>query len=548
MNYLIGSIKHCGRDRIDIWVKSALRYCKCQVVLLVLDDVIPESLLELEAIGVRLVHNPTGTQTDVNICKWERHYKVRNFLKTLEDSDVVLLTDTLDVVFQRDPFEWFKANAKKDLVLTSEGILHINEPWNMRSIVEDHKEFIEEIKNEEVINSGIMLGRPKAVSNILLHTYIATKGLNPASADQPAMNVVLLSSYIKDQIQIVNSDDNFALHSAVAGPTAQFVPWNFINNYKYSLPILENGEVKNSKTGEVFYLVHQYNRAEEWDRFFKDKYREIIPPKKMSLDNKTAIVVCTKANSSYHDDWKTAFRFNADDYMMCDLSSETPPPSSYLLDFVQDNIAAYSEADLRRSLNFYTQASDRHWWNNGGGRNIIWFYPHFRMLYFYKMHPNYDYYWFFDDDVTFPQNQLYDFVNEHKVLDHDCMISYIFGDLNQANQPDTHDMDERMVAYHSTAHNWLTHYPGDGDKQPSEVTEKYGSYFPLVRLSNKALNVLLEEHEKGYYGYSEGFVPTILNHRGLKLYSIYNKNSEVVVNKDLVVYHRRYHQMTWENL
>ena len=548
MNYLIGSIKHCGRDRIDIWVKSALRYCKCQVVLLVLDDVIPESLLELEEIGVRLVHNPTGTQTDVNICKWERHYKVRNFLKTLEDSDIVLLTDTLDVVFQRDPFEWFKANAKKDLVLTSEGILHINEPWNMRSIVEDHKEFIEEIKNEEVINSGIMLGRPKAVSNILLHTYIATKGLNPASADQPAMNVVLLSSYVKDQIQIVNSDDNFALHSAVAGPTAQFVPWNFINNYKYSLPILENGEVKNSKTGEVFYLVHQYNRAEEWDRFFKDKYKEIIPPKKMSLDNKTAIVVCTKANSSYHDDWKTAFRFNADDYMMCDLSSETTPPSNYLLDFVQDNIAAYSEADLRRSLSFYTQASDRHWWNNGGGRNIIWFYPHFRMLYFYKMHPNYDYYWFFDDDVTFPQNQLYDFVNEHKVLDHDCMISYIFGDLNQVNQPDTHDMDERMVAYHSTEHNWLTHYPGDGDIQPSEVTEKYGSYFPLVRLSNKALNVLLEEHEKGYYGYSEGFVPTILNHRGLKLYSIYNKNSEVVVNKDLVVYHRRYHQMTWENL
>jgi hypothetical protein len=547
MNYLIGSIKHCNRDRVDIWVKSALKNCSCQVVLLVLDQNIPESILELEAVGVKLLHRPTGNESDVNVCKWERHIKVREFLKTLEDNDVVLLTDTLDVVFQQDPFKWFRENAQKDLVITSEGIVHLNEPWNMRSIVEDHKEFIEEIQGKEVINSGIMIGRPKAVSNLLLHTYIATKGLNPASADQPAMNVVLLSSFIKDQIQIINSDDNFVIHCAVAGPTEQFIPWNFINNYLYGLPVLEDGQIKNQKTGQVFCLVHQYNRVRDWNTFFADKYRDTILPKR-NIGDKTAIVVCTKANSSYHEDWKTAFRFTGDDYMMCDLSSAITPPSKYLLDFVQDNIAAYSEADLRRSLNFNLEASDKHWWNNGGGRNIIWFYPHFRMMYFYKMHPNYDYYWFFDDDVTFPQNQLYDFVNDHKMLDHDCMISYIFGGINQINQPDTHDMDDRMVAYHSTEHNWLTHYPGDGDIQSPEIVEKYGSYFPLVRLSNKALNVLLEEHEKGHYGYSEGFVPTTLNHHGLKLYSIYNKQSEVAINKDLIVHHRRYHQMTWENL
>jgi hypothetical protein len=128
------------------------------------------------------------------------------------------------------------------------------------------------------------------------------------------------------------------------------------------------------------------------------------------------------------------------------------------------------------------------------------------------------------------------------------MVAYIFGGLNQTNQPDTWDMDERMVAYHSTDHNWLTHYPGDGDIQPSDIKEVYGSYFPVVRLSNKALSVLWEEHQKGHYGYSEGYLPTILNHRGLSLYSIYNKESEIKVNKDLILHHRRYHQMTWENL
>ena len=41
------------------------------------------------------------------------------------------------------------------------------------------------------------------------------------------------------------------------------------------------------------------------------------------------------------------------------------------------------------------------------------------------------------------------------------------------------------------------------------------------------MKTLVEEHEKGFYGYSEGYVPTILNHKGLKLYSIleiYKKN------------------------
>jgi hypothetical protein len=547
MNYLIGSIKHCNRDRVDIWVKSALKNCLCQVTLLVLDQTISDSILELEDVGVKLIHSPTGDETDVNICKWERHIQVRNFLKTLDDTDVVLLTDTLDVVFQTDPFKWFKDNAQKDLVVTSEGIDFINEPWNMRSIVEDHNEFVDEIKTQEVINSGIMLGRPKAVSNLLLLTYIATKGLNPASADQPAMNVVLLSSFIKDQIQIINSDDNFALHSAVAGPTEQFEPWGFVRNYKYGHPILQDGLVINQKTNEPFCLVHQYNRAREWDQFFKEKYQNVSLPRR-NLNVKTAIVNCSKANSSYHNDWKTAFKFTNDDYLLCDLGSDIVPDSNILLDYVQDNIIAYSEEDLRRNLNFYADPSSRHWWNNGGGRNIIWFYPHFRMMYFYKTNPNYDHYWFFDDDVTFPNNQLYDFVNEHKHLEHDCMVAYIFGGLNQTNQPDTWDMDERMVAYHSTDHNWLTHYPGDGDIQPSNIKEVYGSYFPVVRLSNKALSVLWEEHQKGHYGYSEGYLPTILNHRGLSLYSIYNKESEIKVNKDLILYHRRYHQMTWENL
>lgn len=548
MNYLIGSIKHCEKNRIEAWVKSALKNCECEIVLLVLDEKIPESILDLEKIGVNIVHTPTGNETDINICKWERHIKVRNFLKTLKDDDVVILTDTLDVIFQKDAFEWFKKNAKKDIVLTSEGIEHKDEPWNMQSILTDHTEFSDEIKFNEVINSGVILGKPKSVSNLLLHIFTSTKGLNPESADQPALNVALLSSFIKDNIQIVNSDDNLAIHCAVAGPTNLFYDWGFVNSYKYGLPILIDEIIINEKTKEPFCIVHQYNRVKEWEHFLKNKYEKYEPKLIKNNINNTAIVVCSRSNSSYFTDWSNILSFKDNQYMLCDVSNKDIPPVDFILKFNQENFITYTLDNIRNTFSFYKDPSNKHWWNTGGNRNIIWFYPHFRMLYFYKINPNYDYYWFFDEDITFPQNEFDKFINEHSFLDHDCMITYLFGNLNQIVQRDTLEMDYNMGSYHNHDYHWLNHYPGDGDKQPEDLNETYGSYFPIVRLSNKAMKILLKEHENGFCGYSEGYVPSILNYNKLSLYSIYGKDSKIKVNPNIIIHHRRYLELEWKNV
>lgn len=273
MNYLIGSIKHCNKLRINGWVQSALKYCNCQIVLLVLDQEIPESISELEKLGIRLVHCPTKDEADTNICKWERHFKAREFLKSLTQEDIVLLTDTVDVVFQRDPFEWYLKNATKDIILTSEGIEHKDEPWNKRAIEIDHTEFSQELHNREIINSGIIFGRPHPITNILLHMYVATRKQNFESADQPALNVALLSTFLTDRIQIVNSDSGLAVHCGVAGPSNVFYEWGFANAYKYGVPVKESDKIINKKTRDIFCIVHQYNRVGEWGTFFTELYK-----------------------------------------------------------------------------------------------------------------------------------------------------------------------------------------------------------------------------------------------------------------------------------
>ena len=55
---------------------------------------------------------------------------------------------------------------------------------------------------------------------------------------------------------------------------------------------------------------------------------------------------------------------------------------------------------------------------------------------------------------------------------------------------------------------------------PNSVNKLFGSFFDIVRFSNRALEELAYLNYAGYSGYSEGFVPTMLNASGMKLNTI----------------------------
>lgn len=194
----------------------------------------------------------------------------------------------------------------------------------------------------------------------------------------------------------------------------------------------------------------------------------------------------------------------------------------YKLDWVWDNNNGgegkgfiYTEEDIKREFGFDGGVSKKHYWNSYGNRNIVWFYAHFRMLLFYKNNPDYQYYWFFDDDVTC--NQWIDFIQSFNLVKKDFLAWLVFSKEDYGKGILKIDKDT------TSQHMWFERFPGDGDKLPN-VEEWYGSFFPVVRYSNKALQILLEQFTEGLWGYSEGFVPTILNHNNLSLGSIFNKD------------------------
>jgi hypothetical protein len=57
-----------------------------------------------------------------------------------------------------------------------------------------------------------------------------------------------------------------------------------------------------------------------------------------------------------------------------------------------------------------------------------------------------------------------------------------------------------------------------------------GSFFPIVRFSNKAMQHLLDLNTQGFYGYSEGFVPTSLASDGFSVASMLDEHDKYFIN------------------
>lgn len=210
---------------------------------------------------------------------------------------------------------------------------------------------------------------------------------------------------------------------------------------------------------------------------------------------------CASTFDSYYGSWKE-FLTKKDTFAIIDNQGRD--------DFTTEiKSFIYNERDIRKNLHFEHEVSKRHYWNSQGNRNIIWFYAHLRMMNFYLSHPSYDYYWFFDDD--FKCSNL-DSVLETSKYDSDFLSYFVFKHPSVESQCLVPKIDDKTYSKAG----WFDRFPGDKDTLP-EVNEYFGSFFPITRFSNAAMKALVGLNDSGYYGYSEGFVPTTLNKLGYKI-------------------------------
>ena len=263
----------------------------------------------------------------------------------------------------------------------------------------------------------------------------------------------------------------------------------------------------------------------------------------MSFSN-TAVVVSTHAKTlTKSGDWYNAVidirDQNFENFFVL-FDNKTNKSTEELIEaYGNVNFCLYNEDDFKQQA-FDKPIDTRHRW--GSHQNPNYFYAHFRMLLFWLKNPHYDYYWFFDDDVTFA-GDLKQLLASYENQTQDFIAIQVFKKEDYGHEfPFVSKANEKM----GSNGNWLFFAPGPGDNYKS-VDRHMGSFFPIVRFSRQALQHLYNVHQEGYYGYSEGFVPTtIASTPGFTVASMIDDEDNYFIkpNSNCQLFHKHF-KFTW---
>jgi len=184
------------------------------------------------------------------LAKWKNEYSK------------VLLTDVIDVVFQKDPFDFDNDNDMLHCFLENRdktiGSCHSNSSW-----VRDFfgEKVLDEIKENNIICSGVVTGTSIAIMEFLEDTIYCMKVFqstvkNAIGDDQGMHNYVVYKKELKNT--------NFFYNETGPVMHLHYVP-------KDRMRFDKNGLLVNDK-GDIVNIVHQYNRHPFLIEKFQEEY------------------------------------------------------------------------------------------------------------------------------------------------------------------------------------------------------------------------------------------------------------------------------------
>ncbi len=188
-----------------------------------------------------------------------RYFLYKDYLLSVEKNyDRILLTDTRDVIFQRDPFSFAWSPGLN--VTLEDRSMRIRDCPHMVRWTGNHLggPALRQIQQQNISCSGTIIGDPEAVSSYLRQMTELLVPFSPrqrmAGYDQGVHNYLLHTR----ELHQTKIHDN-------AGPI-------FTLGYKRELPSRDaHGNILN-ESGRSAVLVHQYDRHKDLFRFFRARF------------------------------------------------------------------------------------------------------------------------------------------------------------------------------------------------------------------------------------------------------------------------------------
>lgn len=271
---IIGAFNNFEFEVLKPWIYSIKETKFDGDIVLIAIDAKEDLVRDIVNAGVKVI--PAHNLNNMRI-HMLRFLYIFDYLKdTYQNYRYVISTDVRDVIFQKNPFEKLNlylggsTNFINMIVAQSESMLIKDEQWNSDNILKNFGPyFYDAVKDNEIYNVGILAGWSKYIKDLCFALFQMSLNRPDWVADQAAYNMLLSFEPWNVITHKAKLKDAWALNAHVTNkPDLQDTYGPFLLEPR---PYVEKGLVKNSG-GEVFSIVHQYDRVPEWADFYYRKY------------------------------------------------------------------------------------------------------------------------------------------------------------------------------------------------------------------------------------------------------------------------------------
>lgn len=263
MNYtIVGCITKYGIEDIKPFVESIEQSGYTGEKLMLVYEISNDTIEYLKSKGWSLYGSEL--QQHIIVQRFRDMYVLLQSLQT----DVIIWCDVKDIVFQKNPTEWLDNNMKGDILAFSESLIFDHDSWAHINAGTSFPIEWEWLKNEEIYCAGTIVGRKDAIKDLFIDIYRwSLTTANPGQlADQAAYNILLRLHQFKDKVQFVKQQEGFAaqLHLKI-----RFDKQHLCSEELATI----DGDLIKTSNGELFTIVHQYDRDDTLKNLIKTKYK-----------------------------------------------------------------------------------------------------------------------------------------------------------------------------------------------------------------------------------------------------------------------------------
>jgi hypothetical protein len=249
-------ISKCTPDIVHnylVYVRS-LQACNFSGHIVILTDDMSESIKILFKAAGCLIEDIRSWDKSIRIdyLLRDRHLAFWQYLNR-QQYDYVLITDSRDVCFQVNPMPYLRRCFwNKSLILSSEGFMHRESPFNMIDQIEAQRnvrDFDHKYVDWPVVNGGVIVGRAEFVKNFCFLVWTNCVRAKGSCTDQGIINYLFNYLQHDSGFHLVDPN-NDPLVVTGEGIKCELVPVT----YKDDLVCMPDGR--------PFYIFHQWDRVE----------------------------------------------------------------------------------------------------------------------------------------------------------------------------------------------------------------------------------------------------------------------------------------------